>query len=98
MTPQAQALYSELLAHHAHVCENHHLDPPHIDACVIPYGVLCSQAGVPELTRRVGDYLLEIARYCHSRGWPPINSLAVNVDTRMPGDSYDVAPGCSLLE
>ena len=82
----------ELLLHHRYVCR----PGRPIRDCVIEYGVLCERAGYPEIVRSVGHYLLETARWCSGR-WPPINSLAVNRDSRMPGESYDVAPGCSLL-
>jgi hypothetical protein len=68
-----------------------------VGACLIPYGTLCDRAGVPYLTRGVGNFLREVAEWCHDNDWPPINSLAVNHDSLMPGEGYDLAPGCSLL-
>ena len=93
LSPIATALANELLARHAHVCH----PGAAIGACVIPYGDLCDQAGCPEVTRGVGQFLGEVAAWCGENAYPPINSLAVNRDSQMPGDSYDVAVGCSLL-
>lgn len=97
MSPVALALCNVLLEHHREVCRTHRFRPPIIDRCVIAYGELCQRAGVPDMTHGVGRYLQEIAEWCHANVWPPLNSLAVNQESRMPGDSYDAAPGCSLL-
>ena len=97
MSPVAQAICKALLEHHATVCRSHRPRPPIVDQCVITYGVLCDRAGYPQVTQSVGRYLQEVAEYCNQRGWPPLNSLAVNQETRIPGDNYDVAPRCSLL-
>lgn len=95
MTHIAEAIAQELLDHHRHRCIR--VPSPPIDACVVTYGDLCDRAGVPGVTRGVGRFLQEVAEWCHENGWPPLNSLAVNADLRHPGDSYDLAPGCSLL-
>jgi hypothetical protein len=58
---------------------------------------LCAQAGYPDIVRSVGRFLQETAEWCEQNGYPPINALAVNSDSRMPGDSYELAPGCSIL-
>jgi hypothetical protein len=95
MSPEARAVAQVLLDHHRQVC----LRPgeaPSVDAAVLPYGVLCERAGLADFARAVGPLLREIAAWCHENGWPPINSLAVNYATRMPGPGYDKAPGCSL--
>jgi hypothetical protein len=97
MGPIAISLCNVLLDHHREVCMTHTLRPPIIDRCLITYGDLCERAGYPDLPRGVGRHLQEVAEWCQANNWPPLNSLAVNRDTRMPGDSYDVAPGCSLL-
>ncbi len=65
--------------------------------CLIAYGVLCTLAGVPHLTRYPGRFLQEIAEWCAANGWPPLNALAINADEGHPGSHYDVAPECSLL-
>ncbi len=98
MSPVAKVLAQELLTHHAQVCRGSAGHPADVNLCLITYGDLCERAGVPHLTRAVGNFLQEVAEWCEENGWPPINSLAVNGDTRMPGDGYDLAPGCSLLE
>lgn len=96
MSPEARALAQVLLNHHWQVCsENKVLTTT--DSALISYGVLCNTAGLSYLTHNVGPFLREIAEWCHNKGWPPINSLAVNHLTRMPGEGYEKAPGCSLL-
>jgi hypothetical protein len=93
MTPIAIALTQELLDHHRHVCQPGRA----IDPCLITYGDLCDRAGHSQVLRSVGRFLLETAGWCAAHKHPPINALAVNAESRMPGDSYDVAPGCNLL-
>ena len=43
----------------------------------------------------VGGATLFVLR--HRNDWPPLNALAVNGETGMPGEGYDGAPGCDLL-
>lgn len=93
MSAEAVALYRTLLRHHELVCS----PGAPVNACLIFYDKLCNEAGVPHLTRIVGQFLGEVAELCASKGWPPINSLAVNKESRMPGDGYDEAVGCSLF-
>jgi hypothetical protein len=93
VTPVARALTEELLTHHRAVC--HRGRPP--ASCVIAYRVLCERAGYPEIVRIVGRFLRETAEWCERHDWPPINALAVNGNTQMPGENYDLAPGCSIL-
>ena len=69
-----------------------------IDSCVIAYGDLCRRAGVPAVVRRVGHFSHEVAEWCDRSGSPPLNSLGDSQDSRLPGDNYDVAPSCSLLD
>ena len=94
MLPESRALCGELLRHHrttiaAHPPGKHVVPGPY----TITYGDLCARAGVPHLTRIVGKFLLEIAEWCAGSGFPPLNALAVNRETRIPGDSYDGAGG-----
>lgn len=96
MSPIAKRLADELLEHHRRVCVPYRQRPPVVDQCVIPYGDLCRRAGVPGIERGVGVYLREVADWCMENGWPPLNSLAVNAESRAPGGKYDSAPGCSL--
>ena len=98
MRPESIALGQVLLDHHRHNCIRPDGSLPPRDACLITYGVLCSQAGVPHLTQKPGLFLSEIADWCVKNEWPPINALAVNEQSRMPGDNYDVAPGCHLFD
>lgn len=62
---------------------------------LISYSTLCRQAGVPFMTHSAGGPLEQIAAYCEQNQWPPINALAVNQDSRYPGEGYFSAPGCS---
>jgi hypothetical protein len=96
MSPQAQTLAQTLLDHHKKKCRLQSGETPGVDVCVIAYGDLCELAGLAHLKPNAGKYLREIAQWCHDNGWPPLNALAVNHDTRRPGRGYDAAPGCSL--
>ena len=91
MTPTAVRLANALLDHHSEFCVPHTLRPPTIDRCVVTDGDLCRQAGTPGLERGVGRFLQEVAEWCAARGYPPINALAVNAETRSPGER---ALGC----
>lgn len=102
-TPYAWVLARALLRHHEDTCRQFGVRKPKevtdrmINRSVISYGILCNRAGVPSLTQRSGLFLGEIAEWCHKNRWPPLNALAVREDTRMPGQGYDGAVGCSLL-
>ncbi len=60
----------------------------------IYYSDLCERAGVSEITAIVGQFLAEVAQWCSDNDLPPLNSLAVSLKTRMPGEGYDLAAGC----
>jgi hypothetical protein len=94
MTAEACALAQVLLDHHRTACS----PGKDINSCLIFYGSLCDRAHVPHLVRSVGHFLCEVAEWCEENGWPPINALAVNRGSRMPGEGYDGAPGCSLTQ
>ena len=96
MSPEARVLAQALLDHHKRVCRPRSGAKPNIDSCLIRYGDLCEQAGLAHLKPTVGKILREIARWCHENGWPPLNSLVINHETRRPGHGYNGAPGCSL--
>ncbi len=64
---------------------------------MLPYGELCTKANLDFLTRGVGPFLYQIAEWCADSGFPPLNSLAVNGTTKVPGEGYDTAPGCSEI-
>ena len=49
----------------------------------------------PYLTHGVGHFLGQVAEWCQGNGLPPLNSLAVNAETKMPGDGYYTAAGRS---
>ncbi len=103
MTEEARVLARELLRRHEAVRQDLGVDLPDdvtdgmIIGSVISYGVLCDRAGVSFLTHRVGHFLGEVADWCDENGWPPLNALAVNATTGIPGEGYDGASGCTLL-
>ncbi|MCZ2153397.1 MAG: hypothetical protein LC114_05780 [Bryobacterales bacterium] len=103
MTAEATAIAKVLLRHHSQHCGAYEgvipksITDTTVAQCVIFYGSLCERAGVPFLTHGVGRFLGEIAEWCEENGWPPLNSLAVNRATGMPGVGYDGAPGSDLL-
>jgi hypothetical protein len=93
----SRALFADLLQLHLDVCTPQPASPD-VQACLITYGRLVERASVPISPRSVGPFLADIAAFCAEQGWPPLNALAVNQDTRMPGESYDLAQGCNLLD
>jgi len=103
LTGEARVLARELLRCHEQICEQFAVSTAKdvtagmITRSVISYSVLCERAGVPFLTHGVGWFLGEIAEWCAEKGWPPLNALAVNNETGMPGEGYEVAAGCSLF-
>ncbi len=94
MKAESVALANALLEHHRERCITGTEAP---DDWTISYGELCRNAGVEHILRPVGSFLQEVAVWCAESGYPPLNSLAVNGESRRPGDSYEVAPNCSLL-
>lgn len=96
MRPESRAMAQVLLDHHREVCVRPDATVPDFRSCVITYGDLCRRAGVPFLTQNPGLFLAEIADWCSARAYPPLNALAVNAETVVPGDNYDKAAGCSL--
>ena len=97
MRPEAVAMANVLLKHHRRVCQKPGATAPILNSCLITYGKLCDEAGGPYLTHYPGPFLGETAQWCADNGWPPINALAVRADSRMPGDGYDDAKGCSII-
>lgn len=103
MTAEARAIAIVLLKQHQESCRDFKNVPPEeitdsmVGQSVVFYGSLCERAGVPFLTHGVGRFLGEIAEWCEENGWPPLNSLAVNRATGMPGIGYDGAPGSDLF-
>ncbi|HXG50277.1 MAG TPA: hypothetical protein VNN77_02585 [candidate division Zixibacteria bacterium] len=95
MSPEAEAIARVLLEHRKSVSRGEGKREG-LDACLLTYGELCERARLPGAKPAVGKLLREIAVWCHENGWPPLNALAVNHDTRRPGHGYDRAPGCSL--
>jgi hypothetical protein len=95
MSPEARKLAQALLDHHKQVDRLQTEASAGVDSCLVTYGDLCEKAGLSHLKPKVGRFLREVAQWCHDNGWPPLNSLAVNHETRKPGRGYDGAPGCS---
>lgn len=97
MKPESRLLGQALLDHLRLVTKQH---PPGrriiVDLYLIPYGELCTRAGVPHVLGVVGAFLLDIAEWCEAADYPPLNALAVNAKTRIPGDAYDRAGGFLL--
>jgi hypothetical protein len=87
------AICNALLEHHRFVCP---IGDEDFRQCTIGYLRLCTNAGVPALYRRCGEFLLEIAEWCARRGFAPLNALAINEQDGQPGGNYDCAPGCDL--
>ena len=59
------------------------------------YRRICTKAGFPQLTRRIGNQLGEVAEWCQARGLPHLNCLVVNAVEMKPGNGYKFAVGCS---
>ena len=64
---------------------------------LLPYGQLCKDVGLSDLTRVVGVFLGELAEWCNQNGLPPLNSLAINAEEMKPGPGYKDAVGCSEI-
>jgi hypothetical protein len=99
MTPFAQAIGDALLKRHKELCSVIETPPetltkPIINSCTIKYLPLCEAAGEPRIKQIVGEFLDELAEWCESEGFPPINALAVSAKTRRPSGGYNKAPGC----
>ena len=94
MTEEARVLTRELLRRHENICRKFAVEGPEdvsepmVSESVMSYGTLCTLAGLPFLTRGVGPFLGEVWDWCNERGWPQLNSLAVNGETGIPGDGY----------
>ena len=98
MKPESIAMGQVLLDHHRdHCCIRADGTLPPRKCCLITYKDLCSQAKVPDLTQKPGLFLSEVAEWCVTNGWPPLPALAVNAESGIPGDNYDGAPGCNIL-
>jgi len=94
MTEEARVLARELLRRHERLCKSlpvsksEDVTDSMITLSVISYGALCTQAGIPFLTRGVGPFLGEIYDWCAARAWPQLNALAVNGESGIPGEGY----------
>ena len=96
-TEEARRLANILLEHHRHLRTDLKLTPETVTPQhMLPHGELCARADLQFLTQTVGHFLGQVAEWCYEKRVPPLNSLAVNAATRVPGDGYDGAAGCSL--
>lgn len=96
-TPEARTLANILLEHHRFLRDHLKLTPDTVQPKhMLPYGELCTRAGMDYLTRGVGHFLPQVAQWCLSNGLPPLNAMAVNAQTKMPGDGYYAAAGSHL--
>jgi hypothetical protein len=96
-TDEARVLANILLEHHRYLRKDLKLTPDTLTPQhMLPYGELCARADLKYLTRTVGYFLAQVAEWCYERRFPPLNSLAVNAESREPGNGYDGAAGCSL--
>lgn len=98
MKRESRLLANELLAHHRKVTKSNPPGRKIIEAnYTIPYGRLCSLAGVPHVLPVINQFLCEVAEWSSASGYPALNALAVNADTRIPGDGYDGAGGFEIV-
>lgn len=98
ISEESRAVANVLLAHHKEVCRPVKIAAGEIsndlvDECTLAYGIVCERARMPDLTHVVGRFMGEIAQWCANKGWPPLNSLAVNAESLIPGGGYDGAGG-----
>ena len=90
---ESNAICNALLEHHRVACPTGN---ENFRECTIGYKRLCTDAGVPALYRRCGEFFLEMAQWCERRGLAPLNALAINEQEGQPGGNYDYAPGCDM--
>ena len=97
MNKVAKALANTLLTHRLARLQEHPPGKRIIERnYTITYGDLCQRAAFPGTPQSVGRFLGEIAQWCADNDLPPINSLAVNAESGIPGESYDGAAECSI--
>jgi len=100
MNPLCYDLGNALLARQREICSTFEGSWEQVledlkQKAIIAYKPLLKVIGAPEsLAEGIGQYLYPLAEWCQDRGLPPINSLAVNGTTRVPGVGYYSAPGC----
>ena len=94
MSPEALQVCQVLLDHHASLKDAPRRPP--FDRCLIEYGDLLAAAGMSHLMPKLDDYLDEIAEWCVTHGYPPIDSIAVSPATHEPQIGYIAGPGCEL--
>ncbi len=101
MRAEATKLGQALLQHHHAVTTR---IPPQVGKKLIvarytiPYSRLCQEAGTAHILRMVGSFLAEVAEWCSENGYPPLNALAVNAQTGLPGEGYDGAGGFTITD
>jgi hypothetical protein len=101
MTIFADRLWNALVDHlGASIIATPITDHVLVDKYLISYGLLIERAGLSAYLapRSISPFLREIAEECSKLGLKPLNALAVNGETRMPGASYDDAGGFKLTD
>lgn len=99
MKRESRLLANTLLAHHRQVTKAKPPSKRIIEShYTIPYGRLCTVAGVPHVLPVVSQFLLEVAEWCADAGYPALNALAVNANTGIPGEGYDGAGGFAIVD
>ena len=98
MSEESCAVANVLLAHHRDVCRPvrtaaEDISDDLVNECTLTYRSVCERARMEDLTPIVGRFMEEVAQWCADRGWPPLNSLAVNAESWIPGVGYDGAGG-----
>jgi len=96
-TDEARMLANILLEHHRYLRGHLWLTPDTVQPKhMLPYGELCTRAGLGYLPLGLDHFLGQVAYWCQSKGLPPLNALAVNAQTKMPGDGYYAVAGSHL--
>lgn len=99
MRRESRLLANALLEHHRQVVTAKPPGKKIIEShYAIPYGRLCTVAGVPHVLPVISDFLLEVAEWCAGAGFPALNALAVNANTGIPGPGYDGAGGFAIVD
>jgi hypothetical protein len=98
VSAEARAVANVLLAQHREVCRRVKISIEDssddvVNECTLTYGTVCERAKMLHLTHIVGRFMEEVAQWCADNGWPPLNSLAVNAESWIPGGGYDGAGG-----
>ena len=96
-TDEARMLANIVLEHHGYLRGHLWLTPDTVQPKhPLPYGEHWTRAGLGYLTHGVDHFFGQVAYWCQSNGLPLLNALAVNAQTKMPGDGYYAVAGSHL--